>query len=80
MTKQSIRALDGAARVPPACFFAVPLYAGLILVLHEPMTVLLTTAAVFAASLLSGLAGFAFLSYVGRCCPDSATIRSSSCR
>jgi uncharacterized protein len=57
---QSMRALDSPALVPLACFFAAPLCAGLIFVLHEPMTVQLTTAAVFAASLLSSLAGFAF--------------------
>jgi len=57
---RSTRALDSPALVPLACLFAVPLYAGLIFVLHEPMTAQLTTAAVFAASLLSGLAGFAF--------------------
>jgi hypothetical protein len=62
---QTIRALDRAALVPLACFFAVPLYAGLIVVLHEPTTAQFTAAAVFAAALLSSLAGFAFSSLCG---------------
>jgi hypothetical protein len=59
---QTIRALD---RTALACFFAVPLYAGLIVVLHEPTTAEFTAAAVFAAALLSSLAGFAFSSLCG---------------
>jgi uncharacterized membrane protein YfcA len=61
---QRIRALDGAVHLLLACF-AVPLYAGLIFVLHEPLAVRLTTAAVFAAALLSSLAGFAFSALCG---------------
>ena len=57
MPLQSLR-----ARLPLAYFFVVPLYAGLILVLHESMTTQLTIVAVFAASLMSSLAGFAFFS------------------
>lgn len=62
---QTIRALDRAAFALLACILAVPLYAALILTLHEPMAAQLTTAAVFAASLLSALAGFAFSALCG---------------
>jgi len=60
MPVQSLR-----ARLPLAHFVVVPLYTGLILVLHESMTIRLTIAAVFAASLLSSLAGFAFSALCG---------------
>jgi len=61
----SSRALAAPALAPLACLVAVPIYTGLLLVLHEPMAAQLTTAAVFAASLLSSLAGFAFSALCG---------------
>jgi hypothetical protein len=62
---QSIGVLRSQALVPIACLFAVPVYVGLFVVLREPSAAQLTTAAVFAASLLSSLAGFAFSALCG---------------
>ena len=62
---QSSGALSHQTLVPFACLLALPVYAGLFAVLHEPMAVQLTTAAVFSASLLSSLAGFAFSALCG---------------
>jgi uncharacterized protein len=61
----SSRALDAPALTPLACLVAVPIYAGVVVAMHEPMAAQLTTAAVFAASLLSSLAGFAFSALCG---------------
>jgi hypothetical protein len=62
---QSRGALVSEALVPFACLLAVPVYSGLLFVWHEPLTAELTTGAVFAASLLSSLAGFAFSALCG---------------
>ena len=53
-------AFVGQAIAPFACVLSVMIYLGLLLTLHQPLAVQLTTAAVFAASLLSSLAGLAF--------------------
>jgi hypothetical protein len=76
----SSRALAAPALAPLACLIAVPIYTGLLLVLHEPMAAQLTTAAVFAASLLSSLAGFAFSALCGAMLLSSAMTPSRSCR
>jgi hypothetical protein len=62
---QSIGALRSQALMPLACLFAVPVYIVLLVALQEPSAAELTTAAVFAASLLSSLAGFAFSALCG---------------
>jgi uncharacterized membrane protein YfcA len=59
------RALVAPALAPLACLVAVPIYAAVVLALGEPMAAQLTTVAVFAASLLSSLAGFAFSALCG---------------
>jgi len=59
------RALVTPALAPLACLVAVPIYTGVVVGLHEPMAAQLTAAAVFAASLLSSLAGFAFSALCG---------------
>ena len=53
-------ALYGQSLVPLACLLAVPIYAALFVALQEPLAAQLTTAAVFAASWISSLAGLAF--------------------
>lgn len=59
------RALDTSALVPLASLAAVLIYAGLVVALHAPIAAEMTTAAVFAASLLSSVAGFAFSALCG---------------
>jgi uncharacterized protein len=59
------RALVTPAVAPLACLVAVLIYMGVVVALHEPMAAQLTTVAVFAASLLSSLAGFAFSALCG---------------
>ena len=61
----SSRALAASSLAPLACLVAVPLYTGVVVAMQEPMAAQLTTAAVFAASLLSSLAGFAFSALCG---------------
>jgi uncharacterized protein len=56
----SSRALAASSLAPLACLVAVPIYTGVVVAMHEPVTAQLTTAAVFAASLFASLAGFAF--------------------
>jgi uncharacterized membrane protein YfcA len=57
---ESRTAVYGQSLVPLACLVAVPIYAALFLALQEPLAAQLTTAAVFAASWISSLAGLAF--------------------
>ena len=59
------RALVTPAVAPLACLIAVPIYIAVVVGLHEPMAAQLTTAAIFAASLFSSLAGFAFSALCG---------------
>jgi uncharacterized membrane protein YfcA len=53
-------ALGSQTLMPLACILAVPIYTGLLIALQEPLAAQLTTAAVFAASWVSSLAGLAF--------------------
>jgi uncharacterized membrane protein YfcA len=52
--------LGSQTLVPFACLMAVLVYTGLLIALQEPLAAQLTTAAVFAASWVSSLAGLAF--------------------
>jgi uncharacterized protein len=54
------RAFDTSSLMPLAWLAVLPAYGGLVFALHEPVAAQLTMAAVFAASLLSSLVGFAF--------------------
>jgi len=57
--------LRSQAFVPLICVSAVLIYIGLFVAWREPSTIQLTTAAVFAASLFSSVAGFAFSALCG---------------
>ena len=57
---RAARAFDTSSLIPVAWLAALPVYGVLVFALHEPFAAQLTVAAVFTASLLSSLVGFAF--------------------
>ena len=71
------RALVTAAVAPLACLVAVPFYIAVVIGLHEPMAAQLTTAAIFAASLFSSLAGFVFSALCGAMLLPDPGLRAS---